>query len=1817
MHSSNCAFVLVLFILAVTWHLVPCKEYYIVPDSAQEYPTGSTNLTFSEFASEMMRYVEHNTTLYITKGTHYPNRNITVSNTAKFSMLPVNYKENPKIICNKNVNFNFDNVSNVLISGLRFEGCRHNSARFVDHFLVNQTFFDGSNTETNASPSSTLNTNCFNSNEMGGALILMHTELSVDKCMFEDNVANLGGAIFSESESSITISNSVFTSNCVRKNGGVLYSTGGDIRLDNVTFNDNEAGDDGGVAYISNNCSIKIKSCHFCNNRVSGSGGILYGESNIVVNISDSEINQNYAEENGGSLHIEKIGKVFIEASNFTDNSADYGGVLVARRESTVTINDSMFTSNNATTDGGTLYARTNSTLMISNSIFADNIASNDGTILVADESHIMIENSTFTNNSAGFTGGGVCLYDRSNLNMTNCDISFSSAGDSGGGVYGRKYSMIAITQCMFYNNSADTSGGAVHAQEDSGVIIQDSNFNNNTADYSGGIRVYIRSSVNISNSSFSENEGYLSGGTLGAYKSSTMTVEDSHFTHNKASFGSVAVAYTSNITIKSCEFLNNEAQLGGVFRVFQVQNAEFFDSKFLYNTATSGGVLYTQSINLTVENCLFEKNNATSDGGVMFIGGGTVTVTNSTFKQNNATGNGGAVYTSSGIISITNTSFNQNTASHDGGVFQANGKSNISFYHTNFSNNMAENTAGVVFLLGGSNTTINDCTFESNSAKDIGGVLRLLQSTASISNSRFDLSSTESSGGVVHMTNSTLLMEGSSFMNSNASDNGGVISAQSSSLVNIICNTFRYNKANNGHGGVLYLVQQKESLIMNSTFENNTAKEIGGALSLSLSTAIIIVQCTFINNYARLGAALGAEQSSSLYFNGNPNSTDTTITHYKVEICNNRALESGGGIYLSNCNIHFLQDVNVCHNRAKKHGGGIFAVNSHIWTGGTMDFNNNTAMNNGGGISLDNSTLYKINEENDSDSETSVINLTFNEAQYGGALYVNDEKCSSKHNEGMDGECFFQNVTELNFGNNYAKSSGNDLYGGLLDRCSVVSGTNSSQLQSEGVGRFKNISNIEAFDKESFSSKPVKVCICKDNKMDCSSRSSSINVTMGGLDFNEFNLSLVAVDQFNQPVRATIMSLSNDTEPVTSNRVFEQVKRCDKVIFRAPFQRTGLHELSIFADGPCDSHGISSIKVNVNVHECSCPPGFMQDTGTQACDCICDEKLLDLVKNLDCNFSEKAIAREGEYWLAYFEDTNSSTTYFKYSQCPYDYCKPPTSELFIKLIEFNANIMNTSDGQCNNERTGLLCGQCIDGYSLSLGSSKCMKCDDWEVKLAVILIAAFFAGIILVVVLLVFNITVAVGTINAIIFYANIIDANKSMYFRSHGELTPAKVFIAWLNLDIGIDTCFYKGMNTYQKTWLQLAFPAYIIFIVIVIISISSCSTKFSNLIGKRDPVATLATLILLSYSKLIQTSVTSFSYVNLDKFYCSYSNYSRIPGIDGTRWIADASIKFAQGKHIALLFVTVVVIILGVMYTALLFSWQWLLRSPNWKIFKWIKNQKLHAFLDTYHKPYTPKHRYWTGLLLQVRDVAHIISAIISIDPQSQLLSTAIIIFCVYLYKTLFMIKVYKNWLLNAVETFVYFNIVIFTIITLYVDGKLLQDINIKNFQIATAYISVGTMFILTLMVIIFHVYRYGNKRIYLRVQQTPLVKKLHSLFVSEKSERDIWSRSRNTFKFFHALDDDSRKGNTYKPPTPVQSTSSVVSMENSDDSEGLIPPEPASEPKKSIKLSKPRAKTHTPKSSSKKFKTQFFLSRKTEKSTSHTEGTKYLLLEEDEV
>ena len=104
-------------------------------------------------------------------------------------------------------------------------------------------------------------------------------------------------------------------------------------------------------------------------------------------------------------------------------------------------------------------------------------------------------------------------------------------------------------------------------------------------------------------------------------------------------------------------------------------------------------------------------------------------------------------------------------------------------------------------------------------------------------------------------------------------------------------------------------------------------------------------------------------------------------------------------------------------------------------------------------------------------------------------------------------------------------------------------------------------------------------------------------------------------------------------------------------------------------------------------------------------------------------------------------------------------------------------------------------------------------------------------AGIVLVTSLYLLNLTVTNGAINEIIFYANVVSITDSVFLVNKNVLKPLRVFISFANLDLGIETCFYNGMDSF-KMWLQLFFPFYLIIIAASIIIASRYSYTWADL-------------------------------------------------------------------------------------------------------------------------------------------------------------------------------------------------------------------------------------------------------------------------------------------------------------------------------------------------------------------------------------------------
>ena len=880
------------------------------------------------------------------------------------------------------------------------------------------------------------------------------------------------------------------------------------------------------------------------------------------------------------------------------------------------------------------------------------------------------------------------------------------------------------------------------------------------------------------------------------------------------------------------------------------------------------------------------------------------------------------------------------------------------------------------------------------------------------------------------------------------------------------------------------------DSWLQTIKFINGIFDPEAGVLMIFNGVLNLLGKTIIMNNRAFNGGALIATDST-VYMSG-----DTTIT-------NNTALSSGGAIYAYQSDISFSGNSVVKNNSAKRSGGSIHAIGSTIkFNQGAHYFADNSATENGSGGALFlelNSQIHivkSIKEDYNCSPNYALcienstlwlkLEFTHNFAHYGGAIFVNDgantDICGS-HTYSPSAECFFQTlqlyysetpfpntpIKNTLFHNNTAIIAGNSLYGGLLDRCifnpflehysdmkhfaplfvydvkEVANLTHNDYTPSQYLQTVTNI------DLDSISSLPLRVCFCDQNgTANCSYQPPPPEVFKG----QSFTLSVVTVDQVNHTLPGTVHCLLSSksgglAEGETRQDTFEDCTQLTYTVFSPnPFE-----ELTCYADqGPCKDLGIS--KQSLEVHFSHCPVGFKLLPNSNS-SCNCDPDLKPYITN--CSISTGTVLRQGEFWVSPINfNSTLGISYIVYPHCPFDYCHPPNEALFINL-----NSTSGVDKQCSFNRSGKLCGKCKPGFSLILGGKHCKICSSYWLLL---FIPFALAGIALVAFILMLNLTVAVGTINGIVFYANIVAVNQSTYFpfEKPNFLT---VLISWLNLDFGLQTCLYDGMDTYYKTWLQFLFPLYIIFLVVAIIVIGDYSHRFASLFAGKNPVATLATLILLSYAKLLRTVIAALSFAQLP-----HQN-----GSHETVWLLDANVLYLQGKHIPLFIVAVITAMIGLAYTFFLFSWQLLVRCPKRLfILRWMTNSKLLSFIDAYHAPYNNQHRYWTGMLFVLRTILYLISAgNVLGDPRVNLVAIICVMLSLFMYSTVIQ-KPFKKFLINILDNAHYFNLSIFSVLTFYFKDS-------QGNQTALAYTSTSITTALFVVTVIYHIYVQYRKKI----------------------------------------------------------------------------------------------------------------------------------------
>ena len=1046
----------------------------------------------------------------------------------------------------------------------------------------------------------------------------------------------------------------------------------------------------------------------------------------------------------------------------------------------------------------------------------------------------------------------------------------------------------------------------------------------------------------------------------------------------------------------------------------------------------------------------------------------------------------------------------------------------------------------------------IDKCKFVNNSA-DYGGNLLLyisncgscLQSKVSISivNSTFQNGTALSAGGGLHVsatyypndvystvdTCMHMYVTESQFIGNRANKGGGVsLTSLGQYKYDIILSRLFISGNNAEEGGGMY-----ESLELNDYRNNhisiehskimfNNAQKGGGGISILISASYISESNTgifdmeederntvsiyftdIIGNKGDIGSALKLQwhsHDSSVCKNLEYGSVRLKNVSINANSLNEATLQYGTAAVYVNI-IHWLVLEDTCfYNNT---GGGVYANNSDIVLVGKVVFDYNFG-HYGGAIQMDSYARCGHNSFVHLMSSSHTIIANNRALGYGGGIGVSDRRSDPTF-------CFYliQDIDNdphgfIEMKGNHADVAGDDIYGISTMQCQLYENKKKIEFDSVFKGLYSTLSSV--------SSTPYRVCFCNKG-FDSPKKYCLDTVVRSAFLGQEFNVSAVVVGNHRGAAPGTVQTqintLGTSMELGTRQQVQKLGRTCGELTYSVKTSVPFLQfHLTVEGSSLVENLEISPAIVNVTI--LSCPLGFTELEDPPLCACLPHLTQAQVV----CDIQTQTHHCPAGMWIGNF--SGGITTH---PHCPYDYCKSQRPSVSL----------TSQHEQCQYSRSGVLCGACRGDLSLCLGTSQCKKCSNFYIFL---LLPFMMAGVVLVFLLLKCNLTVSYGTINGLIFYANIIRANQAIFFprdRVGILVSFFSTFIAWLNLDLGVQVCFFNGLDAYGRVWLQFLFPAYIWILVGIMIVTSRYSTRIAKLTGN-NAVPVLATLFLLSYTKLLRTVIDSVSFTTI----------TDAGGDTSTLWLIDGNIRFLEVPHIFLFLVALIAVVIYILpFTSLALLAPYLQAKSNYRVLRrWVN--KMKPLLDAYQGPYKDKFRFWTGFLLVVRVVLFITFASNVLgDPRVNLL--AIIISLLLLYTILWNTgQVYKSRLTHVLECVYILNLGVYTAATAY----LVSSNSSPYRQEQLACIMVGTALLVFSGTLVYHLYI-----------QLRSIAMLRSLCSREAAMKWCWlwpMKARDTegevqLETLNAEDDpsDCLEGTDFESPAPaVPPTVSVV-------------------------------------------------------------------------
>ena len=406
-----------------------------------------------------------------------------------------------------------------------------------------------------------------------------------------------------------------------------------------------------------------------------------------------------------------------------------------------------------------------------------------------------------------------------------------------------------------------------------------------------------------------------------------------------------------------------------------------------------------------------------------------------------------------------------------------------------------------------------------------------------------------------------------------------------------------------------------------------------------------------------------------------------------------------------------------------------IYVINQHVTFKEMIQFRNNIA-EYGAAVYLDVESSISFDENCD-------VTFTNNFARvYGGAIFYDASQFSSTC-ENMYMPIQVNNNSAVSFNDNRAGVAGNSIYISISQSCnisSLVTGFNFSEADGHLV---TSPNKLVLYSPAALLSSTNSVTIYKLSGI---MLSQTISIPACVLDYQNnpagkllFQVTRVDFNQNYSLIAPNFISISCESH-ISSNIhiIGGPVKAGDNSSVSIQFTST--------YNSPMDWKPISVILI---IELSPCHPGYFYDDELKQCVCY---EADNVVSCLDGN----ATIMRG-YW---FGMVNNKPTV---ARCPINYCDYENCGTTAGICTLPQSL----DEQCMPHRTGPACGKCVEGYTLSFDSVKCISTNKCTIGITilVVIMTLIYWAVIIMTVFGIMHFQINIGYFYAITYFYSMLD--------------------------------------------------------------------------------------------------------------------------------------------------------------------------------------------------------------------------------------------------------------------------------------------------------------------------------------------------------------------------------------------------------------------------------------------------------------------------